>query len=160
MEDIKKEFEKYDNSTPLLSLSGIETYARVVDVHDGDTLKLIIKFKNDYYKFISRIDGIDTCEIHSKIPKLKQKALEARDKIMNTICKTNNITDIKSFLQDNIIIVRVKCFNFDKYGRLLTDIFSFEDNISVKNILLSNKLAYSYDGKTKMSDEDQIKYFY
>ena len=166
MEELKKEFLKYGKDTPEFSLKGLQTYARLIDIHDGDTMKLIIKYKNEFLKFTVRIDGIDTCEINSDNDKLKEKAIEARNKVMKTICSkdfTKDITkkEIKNMLENEVYLVKIECDEFDKYGRLLCNVYTVneENKISIKDILIKEKLAYSYDGGTKLTEEQQIKYF-
>ena len=69
------DFENYGIKTELFSLNGMKTYARLVDLYDGDTGKVVFKLFDRYYKFIVRINGIDTAELHSKNKLLKEKAL-------------------------------------------------------------------------------------
>ena len=58
-------FEKYDISTPYFSLQDVNTYGRLVDIYDGDTVKVILPVMDRYFKFDVRLNGIDTCEIKS-----------------------------------------------------------------------------------------------
>ena len=55
----------------------------------------------------------------------------------------------KNYVQDLILneIVNLKNVNLDKYGRLLADVYFNNQNIS--DLLLLNKLAVQYGGKTK-----------
>ena len=163
MNKIKNEFLKYGSNTPIFSLSGLQTYARVIDIHDGDTIKLVIKYKDEFFKFTVRINGIDTCEIDSNNIKLREKATEARNKIIKSICNKEFTTnkDLKKILENEVYLVQIMCHDFDKYGRLLCDIYvNLERNkISLKDILIQDKLAYEYDGGTKLSEEQQLKYF-
>ena len=55
----------------------------------------------------------------------------------------------------------IECVDFDKYGRLLTNVFlNKEDDKSISDILLEEKLAYKYNGDTKLTEEEQIKLLY
>ena len=159
------DFINHGINTELFSLNGIKTYARLVDVHDGDTAKVVFKIFDKYYKFIIRISGIDTAELRSKNDFLKQKSLEARNRVINFLSndtiKIYNDTsskDIQNLLNQNLIIVYINCFEFDKYGRLLVDLqnINFE---SISSVLINEKLAYKYEGDTKLSEEKQIKLF-
>jgi len=160
----KNDFLKHGSNTPIFSLSGLQTYARLIDIHDGDTMKLVIKYKDEFFKFVVRINGIDTCEINSNNIKLKEKALAARDKILKTICNKDfsSSKEIKNVLENEVYLLQIECHQFDKYGRLLCDIYTdIEGNkVSLKDILIQNKLAYEYAGGTKLSEEQQMKYFY
>ena len=159
-------FINHGINTELFSLNGIKTYARLVDVYDGDTCKIVFKLFDKYYKFNVRINGIDTAELYSKNKLLKEKALEARNRTLEFLSsgkiKVNINTssnDIQTLLDNNIIIVHVNCMEFDKYGRLLVDLQDLNFK-SVRSVLLEEKLAYKYVGDTKLSDEEQIKFFY
>jgi endonuclease YncB( thermonuclease family) len=148
--------EKYDISTPMFTLSGIKTYARLVDVYDGDTITCVFNiFGDNYYKFNLRLNGIDTAELKNKDLIDKDKALEARHKILSVCCKKYNLKkdcsrhDIQNYLKDNIITVWIECLDFDKYGRILVDIYKEKNDICLSEILLNCNLAYKYNGGTK-----------
>lgn len=126
-------WDSYDNKTPLFSLDGYETEAKVVNIYDGDTVKLVFMYNNCINRWNCRIDGIDTPEIRSKNKKEKEMAKEARDKL-------------RDLIQDKV--VKVKCKNFDKYGRILIDLYTCDD-ICIKKYMLDNTCCKEYHGKTK-----------
>lgn len=150
------------HNTPALSLQGLATWARVVDVYDGDTLTLILPFKNEFFKFTCRMKGIDTCEMKSKNKENKQNAVRARNRLVQ-LCGKQIDTEtaytrkqIQALLHEEVVLVWVQCHEFDKYGRLLADLFASEtasDNFA--KILISEKLGYQYEGDTKMTEEEQ-----
>ena len=72
-----------DKNTNLFSFNGLNSMCRIIDITDGDTIKVIINFKNDYYKIIVRLNNIDTCETKSKYEENKQKGLEAKKRIFH-----------------------------------------------------------------------------
>jgi micrococcal nuclease len=115
------------------SLNNLETKAKVVSVYDGDTVTLVFKFANDFYKWNCRLNGIDTPEMKSKDNDEKAFAIKARD-----------------FLREQILgkIVDIKCGDFDKYGRLLISIF-IENDINISDLMISEGYAKSYFGGTK-----------
>lgn len=162
--------EKFnDYNTPSFSFNGLNCISRVVDITDGDTIKTIINFKNDYYKVILRLFNIDTCETKSKNDNNKNLGIQAKKRVYNII--TNNTIDdnnntnikkiIKNDLNNNCYYIYIKCYDFDKYGRVLADIYKTENdcinNNSISNILINEKLAYIYTGKTKLTEEEQIE---
>lgn len=170
MDKYKSIFEKYDISTSYFTLDGVNTYGRLVDIHDGDTCKIILPVMDQYYKFNVRLNGIDTCEINSDNPENKNKSLQARDKICQMIQEMQEMQgkgsekiifksqkEIKEYLRSIVCIVFVKCYGFDKYGRLLADVFI--DNKSISEILINEKLAYAYDGGKKLSETQQLEIF-
>lgn len=158
-----------DYNTPSFSFNGLNCISRVVDITDGDTIKTIINFKNDYYKVIIRLFNIDTCETKSKNDSNKNLGIQAKKRVYNII--TNNTIDdnnninikkiIKNDLNNNCYYIYIKCYDFDKYGRVLADIYKTENdsinNNSISNMLINEKLAYIYTGKTKLTEEEQIE---
>ena len=120
------------NNVEMFSLEGYNIDAIIVKVYDGDTVHAVFEFKDTLYKWTCRIDGIDTPEIKSKNPKEKEVAIIVRD-----------------FLKEKILkkIVNLKCKSFDKYGRLLVDIYYNGEFIN--ELLVDKKYAKKYDGGTK-----------
>jgi micrococcal nuclease len=131
MEDL--ELVNSDNTVPLFSLNNNEYIAKVVDVYDGDSCKVVFRFHNNLTRWIIRIAHIDTPELRSKDEDEKKLAYLVRD-----------------FLRELILnkIVKIKCLDFDKYGRLLAEIYS-NDNRLISDILLEKKYAKPYEGGTK-----------
>lgn len=164
-----KEFKQYDINTSHFSLCNLNLIGRIVNIIDGDSLNIILPVFNNYYKFNIRLNGIDTCEIKSKIEDNKKKALKARISILNLLTNHNypetlTKNDIKDILDKDVILVWVECLNFDKYGRLLANVYQLDylsmnklKNTSLSEYLLQNKLAYEYTGKTKLSENDQLE---
>lgn len=155
----KEDFRQYGGSTPEISMNGLKCYGRLIDVYDGDTVKVILPTFNSYYKFTIRLDGIDTSEIRSKDKILQNNAIKARDRVFELLTdnKVNTKNDIKKLLESEVYLVWIECLNKDKYGRILANIYK-DNNItkSISDILLEEKLAYKYEGKTKLTD-DNIK---
>ena len=152
-----------DYNTENFSFDGLNTMSRIIDITDGDTVKAIIPFKDSYYKIIIRLNNIDTCETRSKCEENKKLGLDAKKRIYNLI--TDKIADedynkksVKKELNTNCYLVYLKCYDFDKYGRVLADIYKNENNDeSFSSILIKEKLAYIYEGKTKLTEEQQIE---
>ena len=151
----------FDSKTPYFSLNNKKTYARVSEVIDGDSIVLIIPILGDnYFKFRVRINGIDTCETHSNDFSIKEKGLKAKYRVIE-ILSNKNIKDIIGITKNQIInlfdnmisIIYIECFDFDKYGRLLCNIFIDKKNLG--DILIEEKLAYRYDGSTKLTEDEQ-----
>jgi endonuclease YncB( thermonuclease family) len=155
----KEDFRQYGGSTPELSINGLKSYGRLIDVYDGDTIKVILPTFDSYYKFTIRLNGIDTCEIKSKDKILQDNAIKARDRVFELLTnnKINTKNDIKNLLESEVYLVWVECVNKDKYGRILANIYKDNNTTkSISEILLEEKLAYKYEGKKKLSN-DNIK---
>jgi endonuclease YncB( thermonuclease family) len=155
-----------DLNTPLFSFNGLKCISRVVSITDGDTIKVVINFKDSYYKIIVRLNDVDTCETNSKSTDNKDLGIKAKLRMFSLI--TGKTLDIKAndILKKQIVneltnycyCVYIKCYDFDKYGRVLADVYKTEaDVISFSNILISEKLAYKYGGKTKLTEKQQIE---
>ena len=155
----KEDFRQFGGSTPELSINGLKSYGRLIDIYDGDTVKVILPTFGSYYKFTIRLNDIDTCELRSKDKVLQDTAIKARDRLFElvTTSKVNTKNDIKNLLESDVYLVWVECCNKDKYGRILANIYKDKDKDTAKSfseILLEEKLAYKYEGKTKLSDND------
>ena len=168
--ELFEQFKNYDISTPHFSLNGTNTYGRLVDIYDGDTVKIVLSaFKDTFFKFDVRLNGIDTCEIKSHNPENKEKGVKAKKRVCDMVeeiygnyvnSKLETQKEIKDYLKSIVCIVFVKCYNFDKYGRLLADVYIDYNSLtrkSISEILLSEKLAYPYNGGTKLTEEEQLK---
>jgi endonuclease YncB( thermonuclease family) len=157
-----EEFRQFGGSTPELSINGLKSYGRLVDIYDGDTVKIVLPVFDSFYKFSIRLNEIDTCEIKSKDKVLQENAIKARDRLFelltnNKVDAVNSINcknDIKKALDAEVYLVWVECDSKDKYGRILANIYKDKGSTkSVSEILIEEKLAYRYGGKTKMTDE-------
>lgn len=165
-DEIKNRFKNYDIFTKEFTLNGVHTFARVVNVIDGDTIVCIIPLFNQYFKFSIRLNGIDTFEIKSKNPKLKHIALQAKNKLLNLIINKNDDFNSKNYttnetiniLNEHVYIVWLECINFDKYGRVLADVkLTQNDEHTFSTIMINSNLAYKYNGHTKLTEDEQVK---
>lgn len=144
---------------PAFTISGVNR-GRVVSIHDGDTLTCVMYYCEGYFKFSVRMDGIDTPEMTSKDPELKNRALAARDRLFHLVCNgfehinTTNWKkkDFDEFFRNTFVAVNLDCKGLDKYGRLLATI----GNPSFSSILVQEGLAYPYSGKTKLTEQEQL----
>ena len=72
------------------------------------------------YKWNCRITGVDTPELRTRDELEKKYGYEVRDKLRDKILDK---------------VVTVKCGDFDKYGRLLIDIYCDNETRSVSNLV-------------------------
>jgi endonuclease YncB( thermonuclease family) len=157
--------EELELTTPQFSLNGQKMWGRVVNVYDGDTLTIALNVFNNVYKFSVRMNGIDTCEIKSKNEKNKELACISRSRLLSLITgkdisETSTWNDrrkINNILSKTVYCIWVECLEFDKYGRLLANIYK-DDNSKeyFSQILINEKLAYEYKGDTKLTEEEQV----
>ena len=122
------------------SFDGIETYAKVVNVHDPDTVTVVFEWNDQFIKLNVRLDGIDAPELKSKVP------------AESAACKAGTLR-LKELVNDKV--VRVVLGKFDKFGRVLATIHSLqpiENNITcINDYLIQYQYVRSYDGGKKVA---------
>ena len=157
----------YDN-TKEFSLKDKVIIAKVVDIYDGDTITVVINLFDNFWRFNIRLSAIDTCEMKSKNEKAKLLAYKARDRLFHLICACDttvadlNRKSLRILLNKSNYYVKLKCGDFDKYGRLLAFVFpvnckDIDERNSFNKQLVREKLAYTYMGDTKLTEEEQIQ---
>jgi len=124
------------NKTKIFNFEERVCQGKVVDVYDGDTVKIVFpltdKEPERLYRWNCRLINVDTPEIRTRNLKEKEYGKQVRDRLREKIL--NNIVD-------------VHCKDFDKYGRLLVEIFY--ENVSINKWLIENNYAKVYDGGKK-----------
>jgi endonuclease YncB( thermonuclease family) len=157
-------FASAPENVPMFNLAGVKTYARVVSVYDGDTVQAVMPFGEQFYRFSVRINGIDTCEIKSKMVANKALAIRARNRVIDLVTQgvwngneNAKKTDVEGFLKKHVFVVWMECHDMDKYGRVLASLHSDIGTPSFADTLVQEKLAYVYSGNTKLTEEEQVK---
>ena len=64
------------------SIEGLKSYARVLDIYDGDTIQIALNVDGNCYRYNVRMQGIDTCEMKSKNDMIKQRSIKARNTLL------------------------------------------------------------------------------
>lgn len=130
----KRQLGKLDpKNIKRFSFLGVEKYARIYKVYDGDTVSLLFRWKKQTINVSCRIDGIDTPELRTKNEKEKELAIKARDFLKDLILEK---TLLVTFLKNG------------KYGRPLIEIH-LPNGQSIKDIMIRKKYAKFYDGGSK-----------
>ena len=132
--DIPIHWDLIDDSVAEFGFKGDTKQAKVVNVYDGDTCKVVFPVLRKLYKFNCRIQGVDTPEIRTRDKKEKEYGLKVRDELRKKILNQ---------------VVTIHCDEFDKYGRLLIDIQCKNEEKKISQWLIDNNFAFSYDGGTK-----------
>ena len=131
---------------PYFSLSGKIYKCTIVDIYDGDTITVIFKFSGKYYKWKVRMLGYDSPEIRiSKKDQLREEkkklGIDAREYLREIIQKNSTCCLHKKYYY-------IKCGKFDKYGRLLGEIYKYKKDIkrdnSINSMMLQSKHAVEY----------------
>lgn len=163
------------NDIPYFSFKGINTICKVIHVYDGDTFSIIFNpprnTDNEGYeggtcnddntcklgstqsiKIRCRLGHIDTPEMRTD----KIKAMKSRNRLVQLCTNISiEIDDVVSTSElnkridnENTLLIQVNMFEFDKYGRLIVDVFT-KDNESISSIMILEGYGYPYEGGTK-----------
>lgn len=130
-----------DDEVDYVNLKNYETYAKCLRIVDGDTC-VVAFFKNgELHKYKCRLSGIDTAEINSDSPE---------EKFVGELA----IKRVQDFMGKKMMIY-IRCHNWDKYGRLLIDIYKNDKKkLLLNHILIKDGLAYEYKGNKKRDFND------
>ncbi len=151
--------KKLNNDIPFFSLEGRHFESKIVDIYDGDTCSIVINLDGKYLKFKFRCLGYDSPEIKPPLssnnrPYLIDLAIKSRNYFISRVtnCDVDLLNhyskkEVKELIISNTKIVSIKTYGWDKYGRLLGEIFI--DGININNEMVEKKYAYKYDGGTK-----------
>lgn len=140
-EIVDDELMNATNDIALFSLEGQTLVGKIVNVYDGDTCKVVFRLGGELLKFNCRMNGYDTPEMRPP----KSKPGREKEIVAAKAAKARLIELVMGFGQ----LVRVKCGKFDKYGRLLTDIYVEGQEKSVNQMLVDEGFGYEYGGGTK-----------
>lgn len=132
-----KKFNKDD--LPLFNFKGVKCLGKIVDVYDGDTFTAVFKYNKKYMKYKFRTYGYDSPEMKPLKSKPnrdeeKKKAVIARDAF-------KDVTDWENSL------VTLDMLEFDKYGRILVNVY--KNGININEWMVQNGHGYPYYGGTK-----------
>lgn len=157
--------------TPFLNLDGWSGEARVVDVYDGDTVQVVMRFRGVPVRACIRLLGIDTCEIRSKVATNRALAYAARNRVLSLATgtpasdwKDMSRRNVRKALDGQCAVVHTNCSETDKYGRTLanlsvraegTELALQETAPAFGDILVDEGLAYRYTGGKKLSEAEQ-----
>jgi endonuclease YncB( thermonuclease family) len=145
----------------LFSLNNINTFGKIVELYDGDTCKIILNNNGTLQKFSCRLLGLDTPEMKPSLikPNRDQEILNAhkcRNRLLQLLtdcsCEIDYVMkkpECLKLINNNKKIINIKCHEFDKYGRLLVELYGDDTEKSANQILIDEGYAKSYDGGTK-----------
>jgi micrococcal nuclease len=119
-----------------------EYKVKVTEVVDGDTLDVVIDLGFDIFtnKRI-RLSGIDCPESRTTDLHEKKLGTEAKEYLKHLLGNAGNV-----------MMKVVPSDTFEKYGRVLGQVYVDSSAISVNDLLITRGYAWSYDGGTKIKD--------
>ena len=136
---------KSDKSIKPFTLAKRTVLAKVIDVYDGDTCKVnLYLHDNDLKQFTIRMMGYDCPELRTKNATEKKFGYRSKEIMQKLILDK---------------LIKLECLDFDKYGRILGQIYIFDsknNEINVNKFMVDNHLGFNYMGDTKTTFESLI----
>lgn len=123
--------EECSIKTPKFNIAIKNVRAKCVKIYDGDTGHFVFSpFSNgELYRFCCRLARYNTAEMKSKDLDEKNKALAAKSYLSNLLLNK---------------LVNINTYGFDKYGRVLIDVFL--DDIHVNQHMIDQGYGAEYNG--------------
>jgi endonuclease YncB( thermonuclease family) len=136
-----KNIKNYED-IPYFTFNGKTFYGLPCNVYDGDTFSIIFIFQNNIIKYKCRALGYDSAEIKPRLNILDREkhielAIAAKIKLIELLNKHPSK------------LVKVECHNFDKYGRILVNVWNMIDEKSINQIMIEEGYGKIYNGSTK-----------
>lgn len=131
---IKRLTEAKPKAVQEFSFDGYECLGKVIRVHDPDTITVIFEYNGNLYKKNLRLNGVDAPELHSTNKK-EADLCKAGQKVLADLTLNQ--------------IIKIKMGKFDKYGRILSSIFTYDTEIDIIRILIDGGFVRLYDGGKK-----------
>lgn len=138
---------------PELGLTGMRR-VRLLETHDGDTMKVAVVFRGKVVKVSVRLLGVDTPEVRTKNPAEKAAGVAARDFVaawalpgrMNVGGRYTEAA-LKETYAATRVMLDVDFKGADKFARYLGRVY--KDGECLNDLLISSGHAVAYDGGTK-----------
>jgi endonuclease YncB( thermonuclease family) len=128
--------------TPYFTFKGKELVAYPVSVYDGDTFSAIFDYNGEAMKYRCRCYGYDSPEMKPSLKnenrdEEKRMALQAKHQLSEYLNKHSSG------------LVRMECLDFDKYGRILVNVWNMVDEESVNDLMIRGNHGVPYFGGKK-----------
>ena len=114
------------------------------NIYDGDTLSILFIYNGNPIKYRCRCLGYDSPEMKPLLSNVNRE----NEKVM-AISAKNRFTELLNKSPEGII--KFDCHEFDKYGRLLVEIWNQIDEKSINEIMVEEGHGKKYDGGKKES---------
>jgi endonuclease YncB( thermonuclease family) len=120
-----------------------KTYiAKHCNIYDGDTFSVIFEYKGELIKYKCRCMGYDCAEIKpSKDKPNREQEKELANKAKQRFEELLNKHPTK--------LIKIECLEFDKYGRILVNVYNMIDKKSINEIMIEEGHGKVYLGGTK-----------
>ncbi len=144
-------------NTPVFSFGGARLVARLLDVHDGDTVTVAAEvYPGRVCQLHLRLLGLDAPEV--SVAAQRERAQLARCRLVELLtglrpdplrCLTRG--EMRSLLQCDVNLVHVECGCNDKYGRVLARVSREPGGRHAGDVLVEEGLAHAYHGTKKLA---------
>jgi endonuclease YncB( thermonuclease family) len=131
-----------ENDISYFSFIGKTFIAKPCHIYDGDTFSIIFKYKDEYIKYRCRCMGYDCPEMkplksNPNRDNEKKLAIQSRNRLVELLSKHSSK------------LIKVECLEFDKYGRILINVWNMVDIKSINQIMIDEGHGKAYNGGTK-----------
>ena len=112
------------------------------NIYDGDTFSVIFEYRGEIIKYKCRCLGYDTAEMKPSLSNInreheKELAHKAKDRLEFLLNKNPSK------------LIKIECFEFDKYGRILIKVWNMIDEECINDIMIREGHGKMYGGGTK-----------
>jgi endonuclease YncB( thermonuclease family) len=112
------------------------------NIYDGDTFSVLFDYNGEIIKYKCRCYGYDSPEIKPSLNNEnriyeKELAHKAKDRLEELLNKHPSK------------LIKIQCLDFDKYGRLLVNVWNMIDEKMINNIMIEEDHGKPYKGGTK-----------
>jgi endonuclease YncB( thermonuclease family) len=139
-------------SSRKFDLHGMQLWGRLVDVHDGDTVTVIVKLFDAMFTLNVRLLGINAPEMSviddgeaARLKLLKVLTMTTSPIIMGKLKNPKLATrkEMMTYLSEKVHVVRLDCKKNDKYGRVLANV-SNANGVDAATTMLIDGFAVEY----------------
>lgn len=140
---------------PEFQITGVRI-ARLLETHDGDSMKVSVVLHGKVVKMTCRLLGVDTPEIRTKNDDERRRATLARDFVAAwALPGTHEVggmykeADLKKAYADTPVFVTVDFRGQEKFGRTLAVVSKRGGSTTLNDLLIEHGHAVAYVGGTK-----------
>jgi endonuclease YncB( thermonuclease family) len=130
------------DDVPYFTFDGKIIEAIPCNIYDGDTFSIVFAYRGEIIKYRCRCLGYDTPEIKPRLNAPdREKEIEAAKAAKARFCEL--------LLKNPDKLIRVQSAGFDKYGRILVNVWNMVDQDTINDIMIREGHAHKYSGGTK-----------
>jgi endonuclease YncB( thermonuclease family) len=127
---------------PYFSFKSKTFIAKPCNIYDGDTFSVIFEYNGEFIKYKSRCIGYDCAEMKPLLSNAnreneKELAHKAKERLEELLNKHESK------------LIKIECYEFDKYGRLLIRVWNMVDEECINDIMIKEGHGKKYEGGTK-----------